>query len=219
MNRFAAMFGTALLALSAATTGQVRADFLNWTYTSTPNVPGVSVSSGPSGGASVTLTDVSGAGANSIPVIDAITTTASSTPIDFNNATFNLALKLTDDSNASGTLNFTGSLNGSLTASTSNVVASFAPVTSNSISFDGHTYTVTIPSLLLDPPNNPQQSILASIAVTDTPSGGDTPPPPPPHSNGTPEPTSLLLAGLGLSCFGAERWWKRRRLTETIAAA
>jgi hypothetical protein len=66
-----------------------------------------------------------------------------------------------------------------LTATTSSVVASFAPVTSNSISFDGHTYTVTIPSLSLDPPNNPQQSILASIAVTDASSGGGTPPPPP----------------------------------------
>jgi hypothetical protein len=217
MKLFAALIGTALLVLPAAT-GPVRADYLNWSYTSTLNVPGVSVSSGSNGGASVTLTDVAQAGAGSIPVIAYETQTSSTTPIAFNDATFNLALKITDGNNAAGTLNFTGSLNGSLTATASSVVASFAPVTSNSITFDGHTYSVTIPPLSLDPPTSPQQDILAKVFVTNASSGG-TPPPPPPHTNGTPEPTSLLLAGLGLSCFGAERWLKRRRLTQTIAAA
>ncbi|HTU93853.1 MAG TPA: hypothetical protein VMF69_27480 [Gemmataceae bacterium] len=220
MKRLAALFGTALLVLPAAGAGLVRADYLNWNYTSTPNVPGVSVNTGSGGGASVTLTDVAQAGATSIPLIAYETQTSSTTPIDFNNSTFNLALKITDGNNASGTLNFTGSLNGSLTATTSSVVASFAPVTSNSITFDGHTYTFTIPSLSLVAPTSPQQDIMASVSVANASGGGSPPPPPPPpHTNGTPEPASLLLAGLGLSCLGVERWCKRRRLTRTIPAA
>jgi hypothetical protein len=218
MKRLAVIFGTALLVLPASTAGQVRADYLNWTYASTPNVPGVSVNAGSNGGASVTLTDVAQAGATSIPIIAYETQTSSTTPINFNNATFNLALKITDGNNASATLSFTGALNGALTATTSSLVASFAPVSSNSITFDGHTYTVTIPSLTLGAPTNPQQDIMASVAVANGTSGGGSPPPPRP-TNSTPEPASLLLAGLGLSCFGAERWWKRRRLTRTIAAA
>jgi hypothetical protein len=218
MKRFAAIFGTALLVLPATAAGQVRADYLNWTYSSTLNVAGVSVDAGSNGGASVTLTDVAKAGTGSIPVIAYETQTSSTTPIDFNNSTYNLALKITDGNNASGTLNFTGSLNGALTATTSSVVASFAPVTSNSITFDGHTYTVSIPSLTLAAPTSPQQDIMASVSVANASGGGGPPPPPPPPPpHGTPEPTSLLLAGLGLSWLGAERWWKRRRLTQTIA--
>jgi hypothetical protein len=137
---------SSLFVLMVAFDCQVRAEFLNWTYTTTPNVPGVSVSAGSNGGAAVTLTNVAQAGATSIPVIAYETQTSSTTPINFNNSTFNMALKITDGNNASGTLNFIGALNGSLTATTSSVVASFAPLTTRSLVLDGHTYTVNIPS-------------------------------------------------------------------------
>jgi hypothetical protein len=108
-----------------------------------------------------------------------------------------------------------------LTATTSTVVDSFTPVTSNSLTLDGHTYTVKIPSVTLAAPTSPQENVMASVSVTNALPGGTPPPPPlpPPHpltqppSNGTPEPTSLLLGSLGFSCFGAGCWWKRRRLT------
>jgi hypothetical protein len=219
MKRLSAIYRTALLGLLVAAAGPVRADYFNWNYTSTPNVPGVTVDgTSPSGGASVTLTDVAQAGAASIPVIAYETVTGSTAPISFNNASFNLALKITDGNNASGTLNFTGFLNGSLTKTTSNIVASFAPVVSNSLTFDGHTYTVNIPSLTLLPPTSPQQDIMASVSATNA---SGSPPPPPGGGNGssTPEPASLLLGSLGFTCFGASCWWKRRRLTQTIAAA
>jgi hypothetical protein len=206
---------SSIVVLFGAFVCQVRADFLNWSYATTPNVPGIAVNSAPSsGGAAVTLTNVAQAGGTSIPVIAYETQTASTTPINFNNSTYNLALKITDGNNASGTLNFTGALNGSLTATSSSIVASFSPVTTNSMTFDGHTYTVTIPSLTLAAPTSPQQNIMASVSVADASPGGVTPStPPPPPSNGTPEPTSLLLGCLGFSCFGAGCWWKRRRLT------
>ena len=52
MNRLSARFGTALLVLLAAAASQTRADYLNWTYTANPNVPGISVgATDPNGGA------------------------------------------------------------------------------------------------------------------------------------------------------------------------
>jgi hypothetical protein len=206
---------SSLFVLMAVFVSQVRSDFLNWSYTSTPTVPGIAINaSSPTGGAIVTLTDVSGAGATSIPVIAYETQSASTTPLNFNNSTYNLALKITDNNSVSGTLNFTGFLNGALTATTSSVVASFAAVASDSITFGGHTYTVTIPSVSLVSPTVQQENIVASVSVTDASSGGGNPPPPPPPPHGTPEPTSLLLGCLGVAglCLGY------RRRSCTIAA-
>jgi hypothetical protein len=218
MKQLSILFGTALLGLMINAAGPVRADYLNWTYSSTLNVPGIAVNAGNNGGASVTLTDfASQTGGSSIPVIAYETSTSSTAPVSFNNETFNLALKITDGNGASGTLNFTGALNGSLTATTSSLIASFTPVMSNGLTFDGHTYSVTIPSLTLAAPTSMQQNIMANVSVSA--SGGGSGGSPPPHTNGTPEPTSLLLGSLGFSCFGLRYWWKRRRLTQTIAAA
>lgn len=224
MKRLSALFGTVLLLLLAAV--PVRADYLNWTYTANPNVPGISVgSASPSGGASVTLTNFNDPqpGAASIPVVAYVTSTSNTTPIGFNSSAFNLALTFSDNTtHDSGTLNFSGSLTGSLSSTTSSVIASFAPVTSNSLTLDGHTYTVTIPSVTLAAPTSPQKDIMANVSVANASSGGGgvtTPPPPPPQVSSTPEPAGLLLGSLGLSCLGVRFWWKRRRLTGTVAAA
>ncbi len=224
MKRLSALFGTVLFVLLAAAASPARADYLNWSYTASPNVPGISVGGASAiGGASVTLTDFNNPqpGAASIPVVAYVTSSSNSTPVSFNNSAFNLALTISDNTtHDSGTLNFTGSLAGSLSATTSSVIASFAPVASNSLTLDGHTYTVTIPSSTLAAPTSPQKDIMALVSVTN--GGGSPPPPPPPpppHVNSTPEPASLLLGSLGISCLGIRRWWKRRRLTRTIANA
>ncbi len=217
----------ALLVLMVVTTCPIRADYLNWTYSANANVNSVSVNnSSPNGGATVSFADYNtpqSAGTN-VPIEAYITATNSTTPISFNNSTpFALALKIIDGTtHDSGTLNFTGSLTGSMSATTSSVIASFAPVASNSLTLDGHTYTVNIPSATLAPPTSPQENILASISVRNASTGGGMPggqpPPPPPPSHGTPEPTSLLLGSLGICCFGARYWWNRQRLPHTFAA-
>jgi hypothetical protein len=214
----------ALLVLMTACAGQVHADYLSWTYSANANVDAVSVNPSPqSGGAIVSFADYNTPqpGGTNVPIEGYVTTTSSTTPISFNNSSFDLALKITDSAtHDSGTLNFTGSLSGALTATTSSVVASFAPVNSNSLTLDGHTYTVSIPSVALAPPTSPQENIMASISVT---GGGGTPPPPPPPppppTNSTPEPTSLLLSILGVSCFGTVRWWKRQRSPRALEVA
>ena len=208
---------SALLVLMVVATCQIRADYLNWTYAATFQVPGITVNT-PSSGATVAVTDYGTpqpGGAN-IPVQAYETSTNSTTPISFNKATYDLALKITDSgTHDSGTLHFTGSLTGTLTATTSTLVDSFTPVTSNSLTLDGRTYTVKIPTVTLAPPTSPQQNVMASVSVTNALPGGTPPPPssPPPPTTSTPEPTSLLLGSLGFSCFGAGCWWKRRRLT------
>jgi hypothetical protein len=209
MKRLSAPLGTTLVVLLAAAASQVRADYLNWTYTSSPNVAGVSVAStSPTGGAAVTLTDFSTAqaGAKSIPVIAYVTSTSSTTGINFgpsvnSPSAYNLAVTITDGkTHDSGTLNFTGSLAGALSATSSSVVNTLTPVTSNTLTLDGYKYTITIPSVTLAAPTSPQQDIMATVSVV----------PNTPIGNGTPEPTSLLLGGLGFSCFGLRCWWKRR---------
>jgi hypothetical protein len=227
MNRLSALCGTALLVLLVLAASPLRADYLNWTYTADPNVPGVAVdSTSPKGGASVTLTDFNNpqASAGKIPIIAYVTSTSSTTPITFGPSVnspskYSLALTFTDSTtHDSGTLNFTGSLTGSLSATTSSLVNTLTPVTSNSLTLDGHTYTVTIPSVTLAPPTSPQQDIMAMISVTNAssggggtgggkgggnPGGGD-------HSGGVPEPGCLLLGSLGCSLLGIHCWWKRR---------
>lgn len=215
MNRLSAPFGTTLFVLLAAAASQARADYLNWTYTSNPNVAGVSVgATSPGGGGSVTLTDFSAAqpGATSIPVIAYVTQTASTAPITFGSSTntpstYSLAVTFTDDTtHDSGTLNFTGSIAGSLTATSSSLVNTLTPVTSNSLTLDGYKYTLTIPSVTLAPPTSPQQNIMATVAVAPVNSGGGGIGVP----IGAPEPASLVLGSLGFSCFGLGCWWKRR---------
>lgn len=49
-----------------------------------------------------------------------------------------------------------------------------------------------------------------NITKTKAPSGTETPPPPPPPPSGVPEPTSLVLLGLGLPVLAA-RYLKKRR--------
>jgi hypothetical protein len=218
----------ALLVLMIATAGQVRADYLNWTYSADANVKTVSVNTPSNGGATVSFAAYNAPqpGGTNVPIEGYVTTTSSTTPISFNNSPFDLALKITDSAtHDSGTLNFTGSLSGSMTATTSSVVASFAPVSSRSLILDGHTYTVSIPSVTLAPPTSAQKDIMASISVMNAsppPGGGGgtpPPPPPPPPTSSTPEPTSLVLSILGMSCYGTVRWWKYQRLPRALEAA
>ncbi len=182
---------------------------MNWSYTTTPSVPGIAVgASSPSGGATVSLTDFgSTAGGTSIPVIAYLTSSASTTPIVFNAQTYTLTMHITDNgTHDTGALTFTGTINGSLSATTSTLVNSFS--TPSPLSLDGHLYHVSIASVPLAPPTSPQQNILAAVSVTNVVATVN------PIS--TPEPTSLVLGGLGFSLFGLGGCWKRRRTALSV---
>lgn len=198
-----------LLGLSVLCGNTAKADYMDWSYTSTSSVPGLSVAAlSPTGGASMSLTGFNnGSAGTSIPVIAYITSTSLANPIAFDPATakYTLGITFTDNTtHDSGTLTFTGSVGGTLSATTSTLSNSFAP-SQNSLMLDGHVYTVTMPSVALVPPTSPQQSILAAVRVSDV-TGGGTPPPP---SANTPEPGGIVLAGLGITVTSSQAYVRR----------
>jgi hypothetical protein len=206
MSWFCFLLGLSLLCGSSA-----KADYMNWSYTSTLSVPGLAVGAlSPSGGATVSLTGFNnGSAGTSIPVIAYITSTSLTSPIAFDPSTAKYTLGITFTDNAthdSGTLSFTGAVGGTLSATTSTLSSSFAP-SSSSLTLDGHVYSVTMPSVALAPPTSSQQSILATVRVSDVPGGGS---PGQPTAN-TPEPGGIVLACMGITVRGAQAYLRRLR--------
>lgn len=229
MKSMSAFLWTAAVA-SLAVASQARADFLNWSYSTVATPPVIT-----SGTGSIQLTGVSnGTAGSSIPLLGIQdSSSATTTAPDVYKSNFNVALKVTDNqTHDSGTLTLAGMLTGSLNANGSNVTASFAGP--SSLTLDGHRYTVSVPSLQVASPNTPQQSLVASIHVSGATTGGGTTPPPgpppvvapptvpavgsPPPAASTPEPSSMVLGGLGLSLLGMVRGWKRLRRPAALAS-
>ncbi len=222
MNHLSAVWKTAVLGLLAASPSQMRADYLDWSYTTSANVPAITALGGTSkGGATVSLTPFSTPqlGAATIPLLIASTSTAYNEPIKFQGVlgstpAYFLTMTLTDNATHQyGTITFSGSLWGSLTKTSSNVVARFDPINSDGMTSlgsvdDGYAITVIIPPVTLAPPNSPPQEIMATVSVVKV------------HSSpATPEPSALLLGSLGISGLGVGCWRQRWRLTRSLWTA
>ena len=120
----------------------------------------------------------------------------------FTNRTYGLAIHLTDlASKTSHDLSFAGALSGTLGKVNSLTNAFTGPTTQSYKFADGNLYTVSIGLFKPPAPGTPGQ-IGANVLVTG--SGTVTPP-----VNNVPEPTSLVLAGLGISAVGV-RYWRRK---------
>jgi hypothetical protein len=201
MNHSPTRFLT-LVALSAALAASpARADFMNWTYSSSAVPPGFSVTGANNGSGAIQLTPFTKAtSGTSIPVLAYQTSSTGPVSFDPKSSTYTLTMTFTDTTTKdSASLSFTGAIGGSLSPTASSLTNTFTE-TSKSLTLDGHTYTVTLPSSMsLSDPTSPQHNIVASVSVTDGVSGQ------------TPEPASLVLAGLGVSAFGLGGWWKRLR--------
>jgi hypothetical protein len=187
---------------------EARADKIDWSYNWTPSSTEILSDSGqsklilsnePIGKASTTI-------GNSTDVVATNIKTASSvdpTILDkFTAQPFSLALTLVDEATkATGTVTFTGTFSGTLNSGAAKILATITGQTMQTINLGGSLYTVTMgqpnqysaPS----PPNSTNLgSLSASAQVGVTPAD-------------TPEPASILLAGMGL-VGGAGYWWKRR---------
>ena len=199
------------IALLAVAASHSRADFLNWTYSSSASPPVVSVgANSPGGGGSVQLTGfTSAAGALSIPVV--AYTTSAGTGVSFTGSLpYTLSLNITDSTtHDTGSLTFSGSIVGNLSPTSSTLTNTFT--TASPLTLDGHVYTVSIAPVNLAGPSSPQQNILATVSVSNAGGGG-------PHPSNTPEPTSLVLSGLGFTFLGLGRWWKKRQLPSVASA-
>jgi hypothetical protein len=131
--------------------------------------------------------------------LSAFSTASPSQPDVFAGAGYRLTLTLTEaTSNKSGTLTSTGFFDGTLSASSSNLSNTFTGATTQTLVLGDNTYEVTIGPFA--PPGPPTSGLFGAISA---------------HvrvENHAPEPSSLVLGGLGLSFLGLASWrkWRRR---------
>jgi len=220
------LFGAVLAGLFLGN-GTARAELVHWTY-NWGRAP-VALAADGAGTGGVTLTDESSheaTGSSDVVAtnIRTFSSAPSKTPDTFTNKAYTLSLNLTDDaSKKTTTLNFAGALSGTVSANSANLKNQFTGMTSQTVKLGDNTYVVMIGPYA--PPGPPTASnagtISAHILVNERP---DAPPPPPDNGGGnpppvheTPEPSSMLLAALGLLGLGGYSWSKRRGYAEPAA--
>jgi hypothetical protein len=203
---YRALLPAAALAALALAPLSARADLIQWGYNWKPKV---STLTGSLGG-KVSLTDepAKAASGNSNTVVTNIHAFSSGTvesPDQFNHAAYAFTLTLTDvATHQSGTLAFTGYLNGTVTAASSNLTNTFTGLTTQQLVLGGNVYSVAIDQY--SPPGPPGAVNAGSIDARVNVHPQITPPP----VHDLPEPSGLALAGLGLAGGAAWRWRRRR---------
>jgi hypothetical protein len=190
----------AALALCLCNHAPARADFVDWTYNWAPSAPSVSADN-PSMGQIKILPETSGSASGYSFIVAANLQTVSSAdprnPATFTQTPYGLTLSITDGpSGKSGTMTFGGQLTGTLSAANALITNKFTGDLIQSAIIGDNLYTVTIGTFA--PPGPPTSNTLGSIGAL----VGVTP-------AAAPEPSTLGLAGLGLSLLGV-RWWRRR---------
>jgi hypothetical protein len=226
MKRSTLLFASALTLLISLG-GSVRADLIAWTYSWQRDPISVAADGDGTGGVSFTneslAKDATGNSDIVATNLRVFSTATASTPDQLKTGgAYTLSLTLTDSasgqSNANNPMTFTGKLSGTFSANNSNLTNVFNSPTMQSVVLGGNTYTVTIGPY--SPPGPPSASNAGAIAAfvtvtpgTTGPGGGGTGP----GVSDVPEPSTMLLAGLGLSFLGGAAW-RKRRLTLAKAA-
>jgi hypothetical protein len=187
--------------------GSTRADLIPWVYSWSTSSTEIHANS-PSTGKVTLLIDDSQKSAIGDSDIVAANLKTYSTALPghadvFTARTYSLSLFLQDsDSGKGGTLTFTGQLDGTLTAKSSNLKNTFTNSTTQELILGDNLYTVNFGPYT--PPGPPSSNITGSIGA---------------HTSITvehlivsqiPEPTTLVLSGLGMMLLGATHWRARR---------
>jgi len=189
------------VALCLFGTGQARADFTPWNYNWTPSVS--VLQSDTPGQASILFSNEPGGsalGTTSIVAANMKTSSSAdpSAPGTFTNAPYSLSLAILDQaSGKAGNLTFSGTLNGAVSSGSAILLNTYTSPETGSVQIGGHVYTVKIGPFA--PPGPPSANISGSVSALATVTVADAP-----------EPSTLMLAGMGVSLFGGW-WWKRNR--------
>jgi len=213
MKRFLTAQLVALALVLLGTTG-LRATPLppaqvSWSYNFAPSAPALFADSNP--GAGVTLTNEpsrnavgdSDIVATNIRVFSAAVA-ASPDTITGANGNYGLALNLTTVEDAiphSGTLTFSGTVSGTFSSENAGLANAYSTA-SQTLTLGSYNFTVAL--IAYTPPGPPDQANAGSIAAHVTISAV-TP------AEKFPEPSSMLLSGLGLTFLGGAAWRKRRK--------
>jgi hypothetical protein len=222
MKRFlaahAAAVAVVLFAGAGANAGMIPPDKIQWTYNFAPGMNPAAVFADNHGGVgSVTFTNEnpSTAKGNSDIVATNLKVSSTATAVDpdvlSHNGTYTIKLHLGVPANGlSGDLTFTGKLSGTFSADNANVTNVFGPNSTQTLTLGNYTFTVQLTAYT--PPGPPSQHNLGSISAHVTVEASDIGP----GGGPSPEPSSMLLAGLGLSFLGGAAWRKRRKANASI---
>ena len=154
------------------------------------------------------------------------TTPNNATPDHFDKTPFSLSVSIIDEAarttktgNEIDTINFSGYFSADITKGSLTNWSVAWDVDEGNVVLGNNTvgtrkYNVKIDGFLPPSPNSPEVNgrgtVHANVIITPVDGGGN----PPPEPSETPEPSSLLLAGLGLSSLGVAY---RRRKKEKAA--
>jgi hypothetical protein len=209
----------AALALLLIVGGGARADILppeqiQWTYNWSPAAPALLADGNPSAGVTFTNEPTKVAMGNSDIVasnIRVFSTGTAQAPDLMTGSNGNYALKLTLSTNYNGTpftqsMTFSGTLNGPFSAENAHLLNTFSSDASQEVILGQYRFTVSMHSYT--PPGPPDQSNAGSFAAHVTVEDKTNPDPDP---NGAPEPSTILLSGLGLTFLGTAAWRRRRK--------
>jgi hypothetical protein len=188
-------------------------DLVEWSYSWSSNYASNSIPADSPGTGGVSLTreqtrDATGSTSVVATNLRTFSTASTSNPDQLNtNGTYQLTITITDTASGEfGTLTFTGKLTGTFSQGGTDITNSFTGDTTQSITLGGNTYTVTMTSYTSPGPSTQESagSIGAFVTVT---AGADI------QKEDAPEPSTLLLSGVGLILVGAG-WRRRRRALE-----
>jgi len=220
MKRFLTA-SVAALALLLAVDASVRAapippNQIQWTYNWAPSAAAVFADGNPAAGVSFTNEPTKVAVGSSDIVASNIrvfsTATAQSPDlITGSNGNYGLTLVLSAVDNGTpytATLNFSGNkLGGSFSAENANVSNMFGP--NNTQVADLGTFRFTVSLIAYTPPGPPDQNNAGSISAHVTVENIST-------VGQVPEPSTMLLSGLGLTFLGGAAWRKRRKAAPAV---
>jgi hypothetical protein len=199
-----------LFAATGARAGLVPASQVQWSYNFSPGASAVIADTNSSAVVSFTNEPTKSAVGDSDVVVTNLRVSSTANPntpdVLKNNGAYSVTLVLGTSANGSpmsGSLTFTGKLTGTFSSASANVANKFGPHQTQTLTLGSYLFTVSLVSYT--PPGPPDQvnagSISAHVSISDIHSAG----------GGTPEPSSMLLAGMGLTFLGGAAWRKRRQ--------
>ncbi|NBO90866.1 MAG: PEP-CTERM sorting domain-containing protein [Planctomycetia bacterium] len=203
------------LSVTVAQAAPLPTDQVQWQYNWTPGTPSVSSNNSPVG--VVTFTNelpTFATGSSDIVATNlrvASTLPATTPNVLTTNGAYSMGLTISMFENGTlhtGSHTFTGKLSGTFSSEASNVKNSFDPGSGSFVVFQLGSYDFTVRMDAYTPPGPPSAVQTGSISAHVEVSLRDTPP----VVTETPEPGTMVLGGLALTCIGGVAWRKRRKV-------